>query len=75
MTPTQCVNMSNTFNLNIEGRDARARGEAMYRAMMGQSDAVKIAMMKHLVLMKPNDFSGETRDQIRRLRASFRLYD
>ena len=42
-----CYSIVNIFSLHIEGKDARARGSAMYRAMMGQSDAVKVAMLKH----------------------------
>ena len=103
MTPTDIVNLQGIFDLQIEGREARARGPAVYRAMMGQSDAVKVAMLKHRPHQRPVNHrttsvpstrhasarrvpprSGahesrrlqcETRERVRRLRASFRLYD
>ena len=53
MTPTDIVNLQGIFDLQIEGREARARGPAVYRAMMGQSDAVKVAMLKHRPHQRP----------------------
>ena len=43
----------NTFKMNIQGHNERERGQSFYRAMMGQSDAVKVAMLKHRPYQRP----------------------
>ena len=63
------------IHLQFEGRNAREHGPLVFRAMQGQSDAVRASMMKHMVLLKPQLFSEEVKRDVRRLRYSFRLYD
>ena len=53
MTLADSVNLRNTFKMNIQGHNERERGQAFYRAMMGQSDAVKVAMLKHRPYQRP----------------------
>ncbi len=53
MTLADSVNLRNTFKMNIQGHNERERGQSFYRAMMGQSDAVKVAMLKHRPHQRP----------------------
>ena len=50
---TSVLLLRNTFKMNIQGHNERERGQAFYRAMMGQSDAVKVAMLKHRPHQRP----------------------
>ena len=63
------------YKTGLEGRNAREHGPLIFRAMQGQSDAVRASMMKHMILLKPQLFSEEVKRDVRRLRYSFRLYD
>ncbi len=75
MTHTDIANLDALYKTGLEGRNAREHGPLIYRAMQGQSDAVRASMMKHMVLLKPQLFSEEVKRDVRRLRYSFRLYD
>ena len=57
MTHTDIANLDALYKTGLEGRNAREHGPLIYRAMQGQSDAVRASMMKHMILLKPQLFS------------------
>ena len=75
MTHSDIQALENLWKVTLEGRNVREHGPLVFRAMQGQSDAVRASMMKHMVLLKPQLFSEEVKRDVRRLRYSFRLYD
>ena len=75
MSHTDIANLDALYKTGLEGRNAREHGPLIYRAMQGQSDAVRASMMKHMILLKPQLFSEDVKRDVRRLRYSFRLYD